>query len=61
MVPGRHEMILPPKFKESVCGDGVLGIVEPSPGLAEQHDLLLARVAQAPVTLYQTTSVGTFQ
>ena len=69
-------MILPAKFKGAVCGDSVLGIVEPSPGFAKQHDLLLARVlaqpkddmvpvhvinpAPAPVTLYQNTSVGTF-
>ena len=76
VVPGRHELILPVKFKGAVCGNSVLGIVEPSPGFVEQHDLLLAReLAQpkddmvpvrvinpspAPVTLYQNTSVGTF-
>ena len=76
MVPGRHEMILPAKFKGAVCGNSVIGIVEPSPGFAEQHNLLLARVlaqpkddmvpvrvinpSPAPVTLYQNTSVGTF-
>ena len=76
VVPGRHEMILPAKFKGDVCGGGVLGMVEPSPGFAEQHDLLLARVlaqpkddmvpvrvinpSPAPVTLYQNTSVGIF-
>ena len=69
-------MILPAKFKGAVCGDSVLGVVEPSPGFAERHDLLLARVlvqpkddmvpvcvinpSPAPVTLYQNTSVGTF-
>ena len=41
LVPGRHEMILPAKFKMALCGDCVLGEVEPSPGFAEQHDLLL--------------------
>ena len=76
VVPGHHEMILPAKFKGAECGDGVLGIVEPSPGFAKQHDLLLARVvaqpkenmlpvrvvnlSPTPVTLYQNTSVGTF-
>ena len=76
VVPGCHEMILPAKFKGPVCGDSVLGIVEPSPGFAERHDLLLARVlalpkddmvpvrvinpSPVPVTLYQNTSVGTF-
>ena len=76
VVPGRHEMILPAKFEGAVCGDSVLGVVEPSPGFAERHDLLLARVlaqpkddmvpvrvinpSPAPVTLYQNTSVGTF-
>ena len=42
MVPGRHEMVLDAKFKGAKCDDGMLGIVEPSPGFAEQHDLLLA-------------------
>ena len=76
VVPGRHEMILPAKFNGAVCGDSVLGVVEPSPGFAERHDLLLARVlaqpkddmvpvrvinpSPVPVTLYQNTSVGTF-
>ena len=76
VVPGRHEMILPAKFKGAVCDDSVLGVVEPSPGFAERHDLLLARVlaqpkddmvpvrvinpSPLPVTLYQNTSVGTF-
>ena len=76
VVPGRHEMILLAKFKGAVCGDTVLGVVEPSPGFAERHDLLLARVlvqpkddmvpvrvinpSPLPVTLYQNTSVGTF-
>ena len=41
LVPGRHEM-MPAKFKGAVCGDSVLGIVEPAPGFAKQHDLLLA-------------------
>ena len=69
-------MILPAMFKGAVCGDSVLGVVEPSPGFAERHDLLLARVlaqpkddmvpvcainpSPVPVTLYQNTSVGTF-
>lgn len=59
-----------------MCGDIVLRVVEPSPGFAERHDLLLARVlaqlkddmvpvrvinpSPVPVTLYQNTSVGTF-
>jgi len=76
VVPGRHEMVLPAKFKGTECGDGVLGLVEPSPGFAERHDLLLARVvaqpkgnmvpvrvvnpSPTPVTLYQNTTVGTF-
>jgi len=76
VVPGRHEMVLPAKFKGAECGDGLLGLVEPSPGFAEQHDLLLAQVvaqpkenmlpvhvvnpSPTPVTLYQNTSVGTF-
>ena len=65
---------LPARFKGAECGDGVLGIVEPSPHFAKQHDLLLARVvtqpkenmvpvrvvspSPTPVTLYQNTSVG---
>ena len=32
VVPGCHEMILPAKFKVAVCGDSVLGVVEPCPG-----------------------------
>ena len=48
MVPGRHEMILPATFKGAVCDNGVLGIAEPSPGFAERHDLLLARVLAQP-------------
>lgn len=76
VVPGHHEMVLLAKFKEAECGDGVLGLVEPSPGFAKQHDLLLARVvaqpketmvpvhvvnpSPTPVTLYQNTSVGIF-
>ena len=59
-----------------MCGDSVLGVVEPSPGFAERHDLLLARVlaqpkddmvpvrvinpSPAPVIFYQNTSIGTF-
>jgi len=70
-------MVLPARFKGAECGDGILGIVEPSPRFAEQHDLLLARVvtqpkenmvsirvvnpSPTPVTLYQNTSVGTFR
>ena len=42
VVPGRHEMILPAKFEGAVCDDNLLGIVKPSPGFAERHDLLLA-------------------
>ena len=76
VVPGCHEMILPAKLKGADCSDGVLGVVESSPGFAERHDLLLARViaqpkenmvpvrvvnpSPTPVTLYQNTSVGTF-
>ena len=76
VVPGRHEMVLHAKVKGAMCGDGLLGIVEPSPGFAEQHDLLLDRViaqlgentvpirlvnpSPTPVTLYRNTSVGTF-
>ena len=48
VVPGCHEMILPAKFKVAVCGDSVLGVVEPCPGFAERHDLLLARVLAQP-------------
>ena len=48
VVPGCHEMILPAKFKGAKCNDGVLGIVEPSPGFVEQHDLLLACVVTRP-------------
>jgi len=48
VVPGHHEMVLLAKFKEAECGDGVLGLVEPSPGFAEQHDFLLARVVAQP-------------
>ena len=40
VVPGRHEMELPAKCEGAVCDDSVLGIVEPSPGFAERHDLL---------------------
>jgi len=62
-----------PKFKYD---DSVPGIVEPPPGFAKKHDLLLAQVlaqprdnmvpvpvinlSPNPVTLYQNTSVGTF-
>ena len=76
VVPGRHEMVLPAKCEGAVCDDSVLGIVEPSPGFAERHDLLLARVlaqpkddmvpvrvinpSPVPVTLYHNTSVSTF-
>ena len=76
MVLGRHEMILPAKFKGAAFDNSVLGIVEPSPGFAERHDLLLARVlaqpkddmvpvrvinpSPVPVTLYQNTSIGNF-
>ena len=76
VVPGRNEMILPAKFKGAECGDSVLGVVEPAPGFAERHEILLARVlaqpkddmvpvrvinpSPAPVTFYQNTSVGTF-
>ena len=76
VVPGHHEMILPAKFEGAVCDNSVLGIVEPSPGFAERHDLLLARVlvqpkddmvpvrvinpSPVPVALYQNTSIGTF-
>ena len=38
VVPCRHEMVLEAKFK---CDDGMLGLVEQSPGFAEQHNLLL--------------------
>ena len=48
VVPGHHEMILPAKFKGAECSDGVLGLVEPSPGFAKQHDLFLARVVAQP-------------
>ena len=48
LVPGRHDMILPPKFKGCVYGDGVLGIVEPSPGFAEKLDFLLVGMAAHP-------------
>ena len=37
-------MILLATFQGAVYGDSVLGIVEPSPDFAEQHDLLLARM-----------------
>jgi len=76
VVPSHHEMVLPAKFKGAECGDGLLGLVEPSPGFAERHDLLLTQVvaqpkenmvpvhvvnlSPTPVTLYQNTSVGTF-
>ncbi|CAH3157892.1 unnamed protein product, partial [Porites lobata] len=58
-----------------VTQDCLLGLVEPSPSFAKQHDLLLARVvahpknntvpirlvnpSPMPVTLYKNTSVGT--
>ena len=48
VVPGRHEMILPAKFKGAVYGDSVLGVIEPSPGFAERHDFLLAQVLALP-------------
>ena len=35
VVPGHHELILPAKFKGAVCGDSVLGVVEPPAGFAE--------------------------
>ena len=44
VVLGGHEMVLTARCKGAECGDGVLGIVQPSPRFAEQHDLLLARV-----------------
>ena len=75
VVPGRHEIVLHAKVKGAGCGDGLLGLVEPSPSFAKQHDLLLARVvahpknntvliclvnpSPTPVTLYKNTSVGT--
>ena len=75
VVPGRHEIVLHAKVKGAGCGDGLLGLVEPSPSFAKQHDLLLARVvahpknntvpirlvnpSPMPVTLYKNTSVGT--
>ena len=75
IVPGRHEIVLHAKVKGAGCGDGLLGLVEPSPSFAKQHDLLLARVvahpknntvpirlvnpSPTPVTLYKNTSVGT--
>ena len=30
VVPGRHEMVLHAKVKGAECGDGLLGLVEPS-------------------------------
>ena len=76
VVPGRPEIISPPKFKGAVCADDVLGIVDLFQGFVEQHDLFLARVmaqpkhnmvpvrvnnlSPTPVTLYQKTTVGTF-
>ena len=75
VLPGRHEIVLHAKVKGAGCGDGLLGLVEPSPSFAKQHDLLLARVvahpknntvpirlvnpSPTPVTLYKNTSVGT--
>ena len=69
-------MLLLAKVRGSECGDGLLGLVEPSSSFARQHDLLLARVvvhpkdntvpirlvnlSPTPVMLYKNTSVGTF-
>ena len=68
-------MVLHAKVKGDGCGDGLLGLVEPSPSFAKQHDLSLARVvahpknntvpirlvnpSPTPVTLCKNTSVGT--
>lgn len=76
VVPGRHEIIMPAVLKGDGCSADVAGIVEPSPGFTEQHDLLLARIiaqpkgnmvpvrlvnpSPTPVTLYENTSLGTF-
>ena len=76
VVPGHREMVLHAKVKGAKCGDGVLGLMEPSPSFAKQHNLLLAHVvahlkdntvpiclvnpSPTPVTLYKDTSVGTF-
>ena len=75
VVAGRHEIVLHVKVNGAGCGDGLLGLVEPSPSFAKQHDLLLARVvahpnsntvpirlvnpSPTPVTLYKKASVGT--
>ena len=45
VVPGHHEMVLDAKFKGAECHDGMLGIVEPSPGFTEQQDLVLHLLA----------------
>ena len=76
VVPGRHEIVLHAKVKGAGCGDGLLGLVEPSASFPKQHDLLLARVvahpesntvpirlvnpSPMPVTLYKNTSVFFF-
>ena len=41
-VPGLHEMLIPARI--GVVSDKVTGITEPSPGFANKHSLMLARV-----------------
>ena len=73
-VPGFHEMLMLARI--GVASDKVTGIIEPSPGFADKHAVMMARVlaepkgdlvpvrminsSPDPVVLYQGTTLGTF-
>ena len=46
-VPGCHEMVMSARV-DGLGGSGVAGVVEPSPGFTERHNLMLARVVAEP-------------
>ena len=74
-VPGCHEMVISARVN-GLGGSGVTGVVEPSPGFTERHNVMLARVVAEPkgdlipvrvinpsphpVVLYQNTTLGSF-
>lgn len=47
MIPCHHRIILLGNFRWADCGDGVLGIMQPS-GYAAKHNLLLAQLVPWP-------------
>lgn len=47
-VPGEHEMVMQAKLTNQEGAVGVAGIVEASPGFAQKHSMLLARVLAEP-------------